>query len=163
MIRKTIAVLSLWALPLAASAEDFINLLDSEQVRLEEVRGTGYASGTVLDTVIRNMSGRDLEIGTVPREALFFKNQGEGQDMLVLGLVERSGGYSGDEVGTFIELPRNEALEVSLIAYCVDFEKADPHPLRDTRAGRHAAAPSTDLQDFAECRENRVRTGCGTS
>ena len=127
MMQKGLVVLSLLALPLAAQAADLAALLDAGQVRLEEVRGTGYSTGTSLDVVVRNTSGRDLEIDTVPSEALFFKNQGDGTHMLVLGLVERSGGYYEDDDGnTFVELPRNKKLDMGFLASSVEFDRPEP-------------------------------------
>ena len=62
MFRKSFVALLLLALPLAAYAEDFVKLLDAGQVRIESVQGTGGSTGTVLDGVIENLSGRDLEV-----------------------------------------------------------------------------------------------------
>ena len=107
-------------------AEDLVMLLNADEVRIEQVQGTGYSSGLALQGNLVNTSGRNLEIDVVPSSALYFANRQPGQNMVIVALLERDGSYYTLGNKAFVEVQRGATLPISLIAYCADFDLDNP-------------------------------------
>jgi hypothetical protein len=100
--------------------------LDSGRVTLGKLTGTGGSSGPAIDAELTNTTAQEMQIDITLDAPMYLTNRGAGQNMFVLGLVEKSGGYMVSGAKAFIRLPAKKKVHVKLISYCADFEKDNP-------------------------------------
>jgi hypothetical protein len=100
--------------------------LDSGAVEVVTVSGNGSSSGAALNGIIANATDSNVRINTVLRRPLFFMNRGSAQNMVAVAVYGTDGSYSRDSRGAYVQLPPNARQQVLFIAFCVDFDKANP-------------------------------------
>ena len=123
--------------PQAEESTDLADLIASGAVSIVNATGNGSSSGNSIDAVLRNNTGRAIEVDVFMRQPIFLTNSGAGQNMIANMVVGGDGGYMQSESRSFIELKPSAELSASMVAYCVDFEKENP-----TAQESFAVAPS---------------------
>ena len=96
------------------------------EVALESVSGTGGSSGPVLQGQLVNESAAYLGIDVRLGVPMYFRNRGNGQNMVATQLYGRDGSYFSDGERAFVRLVPGERLPITFVAYCADFEKDNP-------------------------------------
>lgn len=107
------------------------NLIASGSVVIQEGRGNGGSTGTVLFASIENMTEQALDVLVHFDAPLFFRNGGGGQNMLATAVYLSDGSYWRNNSGErYISIGPRSSSEgtqaVTFLAYCVDFEKDNP-------------------------------------
>ena len=109
------------------------NEIESGNISLGGVEGTGASSGFVLDGYIINNTNKELNLDIYLSNAILFVNNGRGQNMYVLGVVERSGRFFRSGKKSFIKLLPKKKVAVKFLSYCANFEKDNPIPGEEFR------------------------------
>lgn len=109
------------------------NEIESGNVSIGGVEGTGGSSGLVLDGYIINNTNKELNLDVYLSNAIYFVNKGRGQNMYALGVLERSGKFFRSGKKSFIKLGSKKKVAVKFLSYCADFEKDNPSPGEEFR------------------------------
>jgi hypothetical protein len=116
----------------AANADVLTKNLASEirtgNVSITGVEGTGGSSGTVLDGYLINNTKKEMNLEVFLKESIHLINQGRGQNMYVLGVLDRSGRFIRSGSKSFIKLAPKKKVAVKFYSYCADFDKDNPSP-----------------------------------
>jgi len=108
--------------------KNLVREIQSGNVSVNGIEGTGGSSGTVLDGFLINNTNKDINLDVFLKDAIHLVNQGLGQNMYVLGVLGRSGGFLRSGKKSFIKLPPKKKIAVKFLSYCVDFNKENPIP-----------------------------------
>ena len=108
---------------------DFVNEIEAGKISLINTKGNGASSGNAVEGYLVNNSPNKKRINIDLSRPLYFVNSGEGQNMIATKVVARNGSYYSDGKNSFIEINPKESKAITLIAYCVDFEKNNPSTL----------------------------------
>lgn len=127
---EVLSILLACLFPIAASADVSTKNLASEigsgNVSIANVEGTGGSTGTVLDGYLINNTMKEMNLDVFLRDAIHLINQGRGQNMYVLGVLERSGRFIRSGKKSFIKLGPKKRIAVKFLSYCADFDKDNP-------------------------------------
>ena len=118
------------ALILPLLAECAVNDLPTEmqagRIVLDSAKGNGASSGNAVDGILINKHNNDIQLDINLSRPLFMRNQGRGQNMVATRVLLQNGQYVTDGRLSSITLKPKVRTAVQFIAYCVDFEKANP-------------------------------------
>jgi len=110
------------------STKNLASEIEAGNVSVSGVEGTGGSSGTVLDGYLINNTKKEMNLDVFLKEAIHLINQGRGQNMYVLGVLERSGRFIRSGKKSFIKLAPKKKIAVKFLSYCADFDKDNPNP-----------------------------------
>lgn len=119
------------------SSTDLADLISSGEVSLVRASGNGASSGNSVDAVLRNNTGREIEVDIFMRQPIFLTNSGIGQNMIASMVLGADGGYTRNGDREVVTLRPSEQFNASMVAYCADFEKENP-----TKSETFAVAPA---------------------
>lgn len=105
---------------------DLASLLAAGDVELVRAAGNGASSGNSVDAVLRNTTGREIQVDVFMRQPVYLANSGAGQNMIASMVVGENGQYVQDGSRSIVVLEPGEAFNASLVAWCADFEKENP-------------------------------------
>ncbi|WP_424946750.1 hypothetical protein [Candidatus Spongiihabitans sp.] len=126
-----VVVLLMVAVENNTNAQNIVDLeqaLNEGKVALENTKGTGRSSGSVIKSELHNLTNRALKIFTHIGQGLFLRNGGVGQNMIATEIYHSSGQYWVENGKNIIKVDANGREDIVLVAYCVDFEKNNPTP-----------------------------------
>lgn len=141
------------------------NEIESGNVSVTGVEGTGGSSGLVLDGQIINNTNKEMNLDIYLTNAIYFINKGRGQNMYALGVLERSGRFFRAGKKSFIKLGPKKKVAVKFLSYCANFEKDNPgsgeeflidvpepniKPLLSRISDYHKKYPSRDITAAAQ-------------
>lgn len=125
-----LVIFSLTTNPALAQApiSDLQTEIDSGRISVVSLLGNGNSSGMAIEGAIRNSTERSIRIATNLSRPIYLSNRSssKSQNMIAFGLYGRDGGYYDDGTTSYIDVPANQSLDVSFIAYCADYEKENP-------------------------------------
>lgn len=128
-----------------SSTEELALLVASGTLQLTIVSGNGSSSGASLDGVIQNTSSKTVRVDVNLMPPMYFQNDGgTGQNMVATQVYLENGGYLSDGEDSYIEIGPNGSERLMLIAYCADFEKANPSA-SDTFSVAHIPQEIVDI------------------
>lgn len=105
---------------------DLADLISSGAVSLVRATGNGSSSGNSIDAVLRNNTGREIDVDVFMRQPILLTNSGVGQNMIASMIVGADGGYMEKRERLVVTLKPSEQFNASMVAYCADFEKENP-------------------------------------
>lgn len=114
------------ATPTKKEIIDLAQLIASGEVTLVKATGNGASSGNSINAVLRNNTNRVIEVPVYMSQPLFLENSGAGQNMVASMVVGADGRYFKDSEQEIVRLAPGEVFYASMVAYCADFEKANP-------------------------------------
>ena len=145
------------AAPQAEESTDLADLIASGAVSIVNATGNGSSSGNSIDAVLRNNTGRAIEVDVFMRQPIFLTNSGAGQNMIANMVVGGDGGYMQSDSRSFIELKPSAELSASMVAYCVDFEKENPTAMESFAVApspSHLVQVMSRITDYAKANPN---------
>ena len=105
---------------------DLAELISTGAVSLLRASGNGASSGNSIDAVLKNNTGRAIDVDVFMRQPLFLANRGAGQNMIASMVLGADGGYMQKGERSVVTLKPSEEFNASMVAYCADFEKENP-------------------------------------
>ncbi|MBI5583102.1 MAG: hypothetical protein HY892_04705 [Deltaproteobacteria bacterium] len=108
--------------------KNLVNEIQSGNISVDSIEGTGGSSGTVVDGYLVNNTNKEINLDVFLKDAIQLLNQGRGQNMYVLGVLGRSGKFYRSGKKSFIKLPPKKKIAVNFLSYCADFDKDNPSP-----------------------------------
>ncbi len=107
---------------------DLVSAMESGDVVLGKLKGTGVSSGFSVEGELANQTDRAINIEAYLSKSIFLKNSGVGQDMIAHRVYGRDGSYFSDGKKSFITLEPGAPSNITFVAYCYNFEKDNPAP-----------------------------------
>ncbi len=120
-----------WSISPLVAAQTRVTELNAELaaggVRLSSMRGNGNSSGSAIEGVLTNLTGRQKNISIHLSRPIYLRNENRsGQNMVATEVLLAGGRYYTEGSKSFITLENEASESVLLVAYCTDFEKENP-------------------------------------
>lgn len=136
---------------------DLAALLSSGAVSLVRASGNGASSGNSIDAVLRNNTGREIEVDVFMRQPIYLTNSGVGQNMIASMVVGADGSYMHNGKRAIVTLKSSQPFKASMVAYCVDFEKENPTSTEEFAVAQvpaHLAPVIARINEYAQANPN---------
>jgi hypothetical protein len=126
-------------------AQSLKQQISNGNIQIVEMASNGSSSGSALEGTLTNLSSSEVSIDVHLLEPVYFRNNGDSQNMIATQIYGENGSYSVLGSRSFISIPANSDMRVLLVAYCADFELDNPG------SGDRFAVEATpaDLRDAA--------------
>jgi hypothetical protein len=114
------------AIPVNTGIIDLSSALMEGRVRLVRASGNGSSSGSAVDAVVEMDGETEQRFDVLLSKPLYLRNRGSAQNMIATEAYLDRGSYFKEGARRYITLKPGVETRLSFVAYCADFERANP-------------------------------------